>query len=440
MKKKRWIWISCAAVPIVLIVLFVPFSVQSYDDGGTRQYTSLTYRIMKWNHLVDQGRYQGTTVYWFPDNRKSCQELWDKEKAAVQKTLTATIDSRKNGVVTLTPVHQEDQALFGKQMKLSESRLAGIGDQKTRCIEITYMGTEEKDGKLLPNVTACRSLPDQRGTDYTETWLDASKAESAEDDYLADIKITVIYDNCFFAETVIPSPYEIKINGTLSSEWCCGDQVICTNKNVRIDTQSHRIEADMLTIAASTFTPDPNACYKPVIYLYPTQKTDVSVSLQLNGALSCTYPDYGDGWSVTALPDGTLIDRSGQSYNYLYWEGNIQTNFDFSKGFCVPGKDTAAFLETALAKLGLSRKEANEFIVYWLPLMQDHPYNIISFQNEAYTDAAKLTVSPAPDTLIRVFMTFKPTAKAVQLPPQTLTAPKRSGFTVLEWGGTQIPS
>ena len=60
------------------------------------------------------------------------------------------------------------------------------------------------------------------------------------------------------------------------------------------------------------------------------------------------------------------------------------------------GEDTAAFLEDALSQLGLTRQEANEFIVYWLPQMEENPYNLIAFQREAYTEAAKLTLEPAP--------------------------------------------
>ena len=108
------------------------------------------------------------------------------------------------------------------------------------------------------------------------------------------------------------------------------------------------------------------------------------------------------------------------------------------RGFCVSGSDTAAFLEDALAKLGLSRREANEFIIYWLPRMEANPYNLISFQFERYTDAAKLEVSPAPDTLIRVFMIYKPLDQPVDIEHQTLTAPERTGFTVVEWGGSEL--
>lgn len=179
-------------------------------------------------------------------------------------------------------------------------------------------------------------------------------------------------------------------------------------------------------------------CRKPVIYLYPEQETDVRVTLDLAGELTCAYPAYGDGWSVRAAPDGTLTDENGQTYRYLYWEGTSEVDYDFSTGFCVAGEDTAAFLEDALAKLGLTREEANEFIIYWLPQMQDNVYNLISFQQESYTDSAKLTIDPAPDTLLRVFMAWQPSEQFVDLPAQELSAPERVGFTVVEWGGCAV--
>ena len=83
---------------------------------------------------------------------------------------------------------------------------------------------------------------------------------------------------------------------------------------------------------------------KPVIYLYPEEETEVTVRLDYDGTLTCAYPAYEDGWTVTAAPDGTLRDEAGQTYSYLYWEGVARTEYDFSRGFCVPGADTAAFL------------------------------------------------------------------------------------------------
>ena len=178
---------------------------------------------------------------------------------------------------------------------------------------------------------------------------------------------------------------------------------------------------------------------KPVIYLYPEEETQVSVALDFDGELTSTYPAYGDGWTVDASPDGTLTDpTTGRQYYCLFWEGISQIEYDFSTGFCVAGKNTAVFLEDALAQLGLTDQEANEFIIYWLPRMEHNPYNLISFQQETYTDSAQLTIDPAPDTLIRVFMAWQGLDQPVEVEPQTLTAPKRTGFTAVEWGGAEV--
>ena len=177
---------------------------------------------------------------------------------------------------------------------------------------------------------------------------------------------------------------------------------------------------------------------KPVIYLYPEQETTVSVSLDYAGTLTATYPAYENGWTVTAEPDGTLYDENGDEYSYLLWEGENNTDYDFSKGFCVAGADTADFLREKLAEIGLTPREYNEFIVYWLPKMQDNPYNLISFQSEAYTDAAKLDIDPTPDSVLRVFMAWKPLSKPQTIEPQTFTPFARDGFTVVEWGGCEV--
>lgn len=182
------------------------------------------------------------------------------------------------------------------------------------------------------------------------------------------------------------------------------------------------------------------AAEKPVIYLYPEEECAVQVGLSLDGDLTVSYPAYpDDGWSVTAAPDSTLTDADGRTYDSLFWEAELNAEYDLSRGFCVAGADTAAFLEETLAALGLSEREANAFIVYWLPRMQDNAYNLITFQSDAYTDAAELTVEPTPDTVIRVFMVWQGLDSAIEIPESILPeVPVREGFTVVEWGGAEI--
>jgi endoglucanase len=165
------------------------------------------------------------------------------------------------------------------------------------------------------------------------------------------------------------------------------------------------------------------------------------VELELTEAdLSTTYPRYNNGWNVIASPDGSLLNKAdGTHHKYLFWDAvNCRTRFDFTQGFCVAGKDTESFLKEKLTYMGLTEEEMNEFIVYWLPLMEHNEYNLISFQGDVYTDSAKLNITPNPDSLLRVFMAYVPLEEAVDIQPQQLETFERKGFTVVEWGGSEI--
>ncbi len=177
---------------------------------------------------------------------------------------------------------------------------------------------------------------------------------------------------------------------------------------------------------------------KPVIYLYPEKETKVDVKLDYNGELMYTYPKYNDGWSVTASPDGTLKDENGRGYSYLFWDGKDDIKWDMSKGFVVKGEDTVAFLQEKLEYMGLTPKEYNEFIVYWMTRMEKNKYNLISFQDDLYTDNAVLDITPKPDSMLRVFMAYKALDEYIEVPEQDLKTFERKGFTVVEWGGGEV--
>ena len=181
---------------------------------------------------------------------------------------------------------------------------------------------------------------------------------------------------------------------------------------------------------------------KPIIYIYPTEETSVTVELGNKELLTCTYPIYKDKWEVLAKPDGTLIDeKTGKSYYALYWEGKNSKNYfgKLEEGFVVKGEDTISFLEEKLEILGLNEREAEEFIVYWLPKMQNNKYNYIRFQTEEEIEKnMPLNVSPKPETVIRVMMEWKGLNNPIEVKEQVLEKKVRSGYTIVEWGGTEI--
>ena len=178
---------------------------------------------------------------------------------------------------------------------------------------------------------------------------------------------------------------------------------------------------------------------KPVIYLYPKEEEVIDVKLEYKGELTVTYPEYKDGWKVKANPDGTLINlEDNKEYSYLFWEGLSDLEYDISEGFVVKNEDTVDFLQEKLEYMGLTPKEYNEFIVYWLPILQENNYNLIYFAGDEYDEYAKLKISPKPDSILRVMMIYKPLDKPIEIKEQKLEQFKREGFTVVEWGGTKI--
>lgn len=104
---------------------------------------------------------------------------------------------------------------------------------------------------------------------------------------------------------------------------------------------------------------DSGYVYKPVIYLYPTEDTNVFVKLKYKNNIVVSYPEYLEGWNVLAKAD------------------EINKNMP-------------------------------------------------------------IEITPNPDTIIRVLMTFKGLEEPMEVEEQKLITPNRNGFVAVEWGGTEI--
>ena len=191
---------------------------------------------------------------------------------------------------------------------------------------------------------------------------------------------------------------------------------------------------------------------KPVLYLYPGAAVDVSVGIADPSRITTSYPEYGDGWHVRASPDGTLVDcETSRSLYALYYEGQLNSPEELGdEGFVVSHDDLIPFLEEKLAALGLTEREAEEMIVYWLPRMQGHDacYVRFSLTDEEQRQNA-LEIEPAPDHLIRVRMVWQGLDAsevdevAGRIRKQYIEPVDRSaleGFVAVEWGGTEIGS
>lgn len=182
---------------------------------------------------------------------------------------------------------------------------------------------------------------------------------------------------------------------------------------------------------------------KPVIYLYPTEKTAIEIKLDLKGKLLTTFPKYDKNWDVIAEPNGQIFDKkTNRYYSSLFWDGTIDfpsAHYKFDDGFVVAKEKLVAFFIEKLEHIGLNNQETNDFIQYWLPILERNNYNFIHFLvNEECDEIATLNVNPKPETSIRIYMEFYGLEKFTVIKEQQLPKTERKGFTLVEWGGADF--
>ncbi len=177
---------------------------------------------------------------------------------------------------------------------------------------------------------------------------------------------------------------------------------------------------------------------KPVLYLYPTMPMMIRVQFQNPNSLTTTYPKYEDCWNVFAKPNGDLYTLDSKYYYALYWEEQANHSVDFREGFYVTKESAIPFLEEKLTMIGLNDRERNEFIMYWLPVLEQNEQSLVYFEltreREFYSP---LLISPKPTSLLRISMHVKKVDGYTPIRPQQFLKFDRKGFTAVEWGGVR---
>ena len=187
------------------------------------------------------------------------------------------------------------------------------------------------------------------------------------------------------------------------------------------------------------------ALEKPVVYFYPEQPTSLEVTVDVDGEFTAQYPravEGNNGWRFLAHPDGTLRDPVGnRAFPYLFWEAKPTTRptINLEQAHCVARQDSEAFLEKVAAAYAFNDRERTDFISYWIARLERHPFCLVQLLSaDAYDRYAKMTVSPTPDTVNRLFMVIKGVAETMPVGAPALPSLTRRGFTVVEWGGAEI--
>lgn len=186
---------------------------------------------------------------------------------------------------------------------------------------------------------------------------------------------------------------------------------------------------------------------KPVIYLYSDKDITANIELDPYGDFTFTYPLYDKNWEVEVKKDGGLLVNS-KEYLYLFWEARSNTMNPEIKdgklpGFLISSAQVIPFLEEKLTAIGFNQTEMTDFITYWGPILTKNKYAFIQFvvDEEYQSDIASIKIEPQPDAQKRIFILCSSLENAdvgYEIIPQEFETFERKGFTVVEWGGSEI--
>lgn len=192
------------------------------------------------------------------------------------------------------------------------------------------------------------------------------------------------------------------------------------------------------SISSASSEPCDDFIAKPVLYLYPEEKELITVNFEHEDRLLTTYPKFKDEWEVVAEPNGDLTSDSKYYYG-LFWDEENYKDYDFSTGFYVSGEEAISFLEEKLNYIGLNDRERNEFIMYWLPILEQNEHNLVHFDlTEEREKENKIYINPKPDSLLRVSIVIKKVDGKTNIKEQELEMFERVGFSAVEWGGIVV--
>jgi len=187
---------------------------------------------------------------------------------------------------------------------------------------------------------------------------------------------------------------------------------------------------------------------KPVIYAYSDKEIEAKIEMDLVGDLTFSYPEYGKAWDVIVIKEGlSLQEDKNKVYPYLFWEGetpglDFQSSNTSFNGVQINTDSTIQFLETKCELFGFNPVETTDFITFWAPRIMQYNFAKIEFLvDDEYDVVGKLKVTPKPDNMRRIYILFQGMDEChleIQRSPTEVEPMSRKGFTIVEWGGTEL--
>ncbi len=137
--KKKILGIVLSAV-VLLAILFVPMPSGTLKDGGTKVYSSLTYKIVAWNRLYEGEIFDETKVYFGADRWKTVDELFAVEEKTIDKLVYGKIVELNETSVVIAPLEGEWERQSADLISFGIQGFEEIGVEVGSVIAVTYRG------------------------------------------------------------------------------------------------------------------------------------------------------------------------------------------------------------------------------------------------------------------------------------------------------------
>ncbi|MBO5211864.1 MAG: DUF3221 domain-containing protein [Clostridia bacterium] len=136
MKKKT----AIILIIIGLLILFTPIPTGVYKDGGTKVYSALTYKIVKWNRFAGVGKYSKTKVYIFPNNFKSIDALWETVNVEHSEAFGGTIIEINDSNVIVKPEEESWISKSSDKIVFNTNNLEKLNVKIGDKVMVTFNG------------------------------------------------------------------------------------------------------------------------------------------------------------------------------------------------------------------------------------------------------------------------------------------------------------
>jgi len=175
---------------------------------------------------------------------------------------------------------------------------------------------------------------------------------------------------------------------------------------------------------------------KPNIYVYPEQNIELSLEIEFpqGGQVVTSIPEYGNGWLVNIDTTGLI----NNNFTYLFYESIQPNHWQKKNAWVIKKQELETFFKTNMTNYGFLGQEIDDFIEYWIPLLNEYNYFIIYPQTSNDIEKlVRLNFSLEPDRVLRLFYFIEGkntlTKDLPELPVPDFTF-LREGFFVCEWG------